>query len=411
MNVPQGPELDVLVVGGGIGGLAAALAAARAGRQVRLVEQAAQFGEIGAGLQLGPNAVRAFDRLGVYDDVAKHAVFPSRCVVRDAMDGSLLTVLDFGDAFVERYGYPYIVAHRRDVLDALLKACEAHSRVDLENGRQVVDVQEGADAAAVTFRDGGIYRARVLIGADGINSRVRRLLDTSEPRSSGHIAHRGAISVEDVPHEVSSDEVLLWIGSGLHLIQYPVRSGTMYNQVAVHTHEARALARSAAGSEELTAVFAGTCQEVRRSVDLIDTSRNWPVSDRDPLATWSTEHSVLLGDAAHAMLQYLGQGACQALEDAVELGQALARHPGNCRDVFAEYEGARQEITSRCQLVARPWGDLWHTADPTTLALRNRVFRQRAADDYSDLDWLYAERGTTRDDRASGGVGMTGQRS
>ncbi len=230
MNAQPAPAHDVLVVGGGIGGLATALAAARAGRDVWLVEQAAEFGEIGAGLQLGPNAVRAFDRLGLYDAVAKNAVFPSRSVVRDAMDGSVLTVLDFGSSFVKRYGYPYIVAHRRDVLDALLAACHAQPKIHLENGRQVVGVHEDAEAAAVTFADGETYRARVLVGADGINSRVRRLLDTSDPTFSGHVANRGAIAVEDTPHPVSSDEILLWIGTGLHLMQYPVRSGTTRSQ-------------------------------------------------------------------------------------------------------------------------------------------------------------------------------------
>lgn len=395
MSGRQAPGHDVVVVGGGIGGLATALSAARAGHQVRLVEQAEAFGEIGAGLQLGPNAVRAFDRLGIYDAVARSAVFPARCVIRDAMDGSVLTVLDFGSSFVERYGYPYLVAHRRDILDALLAACHEQPGVHLENGRRVVAVREEADAAAITFHDGETYRARVLVGADGINSQVRRLLDPSEPNVSGHVAYRGAIALEDVPHPVSFDEVVLWLGTGLHLMQYPVRGGTLYNQVAVHTRKARDRAQAVAGSTGLDAVFAETCDAVRRSVALIDSSRSSLVSDRDPLPTWSTDHSVLIGDAAHAMLQYLGQGACQALEDALELGAALARHPDDCRRAFSEYESVRLATASRCQTVARPWGDLWHTGDPTTVALRNRVFQLRRADDYSDLDWLYAERGTT----------------
>ncbi len=160
----------------------------------------------------------------------------------------------------------------------------------------------------------------------------------------------------------------------------------------MHTRDARAHARSVTGSEELNSIFAETCEEVRRSVELIDTTRSWPVADRDPLPTWTTGRSVLIGDAAHAMLQYLGQGACQALEDALELGGALARHPDDCRSAFREYESVRLQVASRCQTVARPWGDLWHTDDPTTLALRDRVFRLRGDDDYSDLDWLYAER-------------------
>jgi 2-polyprenyl-6-methoxyphenol hydroxylase-like FAD-dependent oxidoreductase len=388
------PPADVLIVGGGIGGLATALSAARAGRHVRVVEQAPAFGEIGAGLQLGPNAMRVFDRLGVYDAVARSAVFPSRGVVRDAIDGSTLTVLDFGEAFLQRYGYPYVVAHRRDVLDALLAECRTESRIVLENNRTVIAVRETPDAAEVDFADGETYRANLLVGADGIRSRVRLLLDDSDPTFSGHVAYRGAISTEDVPGEVASDEVLLWIGPGMHLMQYPVRSGTMYNQVAVYERPA-GRTEPAGDLDELDAAFALACDEVTNSVALIDTSRGWPVCDRAPLASWSTDCSVLIGDAAHAMLQYLGQGACQALEDALELGAALQQHPDDHALAFKAYEEVRRPVASRCQTVARPWGALWHTEDPTLLALRNRVFRMRHADDYTDLDWLYAERDST----------------
>lgn len=385
---------DVLIVGGGIGGLAAALAAVRAGRQVHLVEQAPAFGEIGAGLQLGPNALRAFDRLGVYDAVARSAVFPARGVVRDAVDGSLLTVLEFGEKFRARYGYPYVVAHRRDVLDALLEACRNEPRIVLENDRTVVAVRESPDAAEVEFAEGETYRASILVGADGIRSRVRQLVDDSEPTFSGHVAHRGAIAVEDVPGDIAQDEVLLWIGPGMHLMQYPVRSGTMYNQVAVYERPA-GQHEPDGDATEFAAAFASACEPVRASVELLDTSRAWPVFDRTPLAGWSTERSVLIGDAAHAMLQYLGQGACQALEDALELGAALEAYPDDQALAFKAYEEVRRPVASRCQVVARPWGALWHTTDPTTLALRNRLFRMRAPDDYSELDWLYGEREST----------------
>jgi 3-hydroxybenzoate 6-monooxygenase len=386
--------VDVLIVGGGIGGLATALSTARAGRDVLLVEQARKFDEIGAGLQLGPNAMRAFDRLGVYEAVARSAVFPACARVSDAVDGSVLTVLDFGERFVTRYGYPYVVAHRRDVLDALLTACREQPRIRLENGRTVVAVTESGQGAEVVFADGETRRANVLVGADGIWSRVRRLLDASEPTFSGHIAYRGTIAVEDIPEPVSADEVLLWIGPGMHLMQYPVRSGTLYNQVAVYQRpEGR---KEPAGDlTELNAAFSRACDAVQRSASLIDTSRSWPVYDRTPIPAWSTRHSVLIGDAAHPMLQYLGQGACQALEDALGLGAALGRHRQDPGLAFKAYEQARLPVASRCQTVARPWGALWHADDPTLVALRNRVFRMRTAEDYSDLDWLYAERETT----------------
>lgn len=391
---------DVAVVGGGIGGLAAALAVARAGRQVHLIEQADEFREIGAGLQLGPNAMRSLDRLGVFDHLAKSAVFPTEAVVRDAITGAVLTRLDLGRPFLQRYGYPYVVAHRHDVLDVLVNACRAESRIQVFNGRRVVDVFENEDAAEIEFEDGTRWRTNLVVGADGIRSRVRRLLDISEPTFSGHIAYRGAVPISDVTESVSIDEVRLWIGPGMHLIQYPVRAGSMYNQVAVY--ERPGLYPDPVGdAAELYEAFSGATDSVRRAVDLIDTSRSWPVHDRTPLESWGTGRSVLIGDAAHAMLQYLGQGACQALEDALELGAALERHPGDHLSALKAYEQVRMPVASRCQTAARPWGALWHSADPTVVALRDRVFRMRDADDYTELDWLYAERTSTLQDTAT----------
>ncbi|MEN0138487.1 MAG: FAD-dependent monooxygenase [Rhodococcus sp. (in: high G+C Gram-positive bacteria)] len=382
-----------LVIGGGIGGLGTALAVARTGRRVHLVEQAAAFTEIGAGLQIGPNATRALDRLGLLDELTDVAVHPSSAIVHDAYTGEVLTALDFGPRFLARYGYPYLVAHRSDVLTILLQACRRQPLITLENNRTVHTVTEAAHHAVISFTDGDEYTADVVVGADGIKSRVRQLIDTSEPVFSGHIAHRGAIDIADVAADVSTDDVVLWMGPGIHLMQYPVRRGELYNQVAVYESPRYAAGRDDWGQQdEFDEMFAPACGDVRRAIAQIDTSRAWPVYDREPLDTWSTPHTVLIGDAAHAMLQYLGQGACQALEDALGLARTLGEFPGDSARAFTTYEENRIPVTNRCQTVARPWGRTWHTDDPALLALRNRVFRMRAADDYSDLDWLYAER-------------------
>ncbi|GGN22622.1 FAD-dependent monooxygenase [Streptomyces fuscichromogenes] len=380
---------DALVVGGGIGGLAAALALARAGRRILVAEQASRFAEIGAGLQLGPNAMRAFDRLGVLGPVLDSAVLPDRAVVRDAVTGEELTVLDLGPPFRARYGYPYVVAHRHDVLSVLIDACRSEAGIELRTGRTAVDVREREGHAEVTFADGEVLTARLLVGADGIRSRARHLIDAGPPRFSGHVAYRGASVRSQLGPELAADDVTLWIGPGIHLMQYPVRRGELYNQVAVY--ERPAGAREPRGEvEELRAAFSVAHPRVREYVALLDPHRDWPVYDREPLPTWTTAHTALLGDAAHAMLQYLGQGACQALEDAVALGDAVSDHPHGQDRALKQYEERRIARASRCQTVARPWGDLWHTQDPTLLALRNRVFRLRRPDDYSELDWLYA---------------------
>jgi len=376
--------VPLLVVGGGIGGLATALSAARHGLRAHVLEQSAEFGEIGAGLQMGPNASRALDALGVLDDVLRLAVRPGAGVLRDAVGGRELTRLDLGDAFRARYGYPYLVVHRSDLLDVLFEHCEAHDLITLEAGRAVVSSEVRADRADVTCADGTTYRTRTLLAADGLRSGLRRHLSDDEPVCSGYAAYRGT-----APRgEDASDDVVLWIGPGLHLVRYPVRAGALVNQVAVfrsprfHAGEAEW-----GGVDELDAAFAGTCEPVRDAVARVGRDRHWAMHDREPLDTWVTGRLALLGDAAHPMLQYLGQGACQALEDAVELGARLHDDVDGALEAF---QRARRPKAVRCQTSARPWGDLWHTADPLLTAVRDRMFALRADDDYTELDWLYA---------------------
>jgi salicylate hydroxylase len=377
-------EVPLLVVGGGIGGLATALSAARHGRRVHVLEQAAEFGEIGAGLQLGPNASRALDALGVLHDVLPLAVFPEAAVLRSAISGRLLTRLDLAEGFRARFGYPYLVMHRGDLLDVLLSHCRATDLITLETGRTVVHSTVRADGADVVCADGTRYSADVLVAADGLRSRLRGHISSDEPVCSGYAAYRGT-----VPRVPGPDVVTLWIGPGLHFVQYPVRAGSLTNQVAVfrsprfHAGEA-----SWGGVDELDAAFAGTCEAVRCALAAVGRDRFWAMYDRAPLASWVTGRLALLGDAAHPMLQYLGQGACQALEDAVELGRRMHLHGV---DGLVEYERIRVPRASRCQVTARPWGELWHTADPLMIAVRDRMFALRAFDDYSELDWLYGD--------------------
>lgn len=391
-TTPLAPvDLPLLIVGGGIGGLATALASANAGRPAHLIEQAPAFAEIGAGLQIGPNATRMMDRLGILDDVEKVAVHPKQAVLRDAITGERLTALTLGEQFRQHYGYPYLVMHRSDLLQILLDACLTHPLITLENNRRAAEIRPGRDLVTVTCEDGTEYRTQVLIGADGLRSRVRRLFSDDEPICSGYVAYRGTMPIEDVVTNIDDNDVVLWVGPGLHLMQYPVRRGELYNQVAVFLSPTFANSATEWGTpEELDTAFAATVEPARIGATAVSRARHWPLYDREPLDRYVKGRVALIGDAAHPMLQVLGQGACQALEDALCLADALTAHPTEVEKALVAYEDARLSRTTKCQRTARPWAEIWHLTDPLSVALRNRIFRARANNDYSEVDWLYA---------------------
>ncbi|MDQ2814187.1 MAG: FAD-dependent oxidoreductase [Actinomycetota bacterium] len=396
MAYPVAAVDQVIVVGGGIGGLATAYTLARSGLQVRVLERAAEFAEIGAGLQLAPNATRLLSRFDLLDDVLATAVLPRRIVARNALSGEELTSLDL-TAAAERYGGPYIVLHRSDLLDVLVARCRAESRVTLETSKRVVRAADHGDAVEVVCDDRTTYQAAVLVGADGLNSSIRSMVVQDEPICSGYVAYRGAVPLDTVHRRPPLEDVVVWFGPGLHLVQYPVRSATLYNQVAVFRSDAFAAGAQDWGTPaELDARFSACSAPVREALTALRRDRRWPLYDRLPAGTWSSGRVVLVGDAAHPMLQYLAQGACQALEDAAALADALAKtagtpHPaaGDVNRAFAEYQAARLEQAGRVQRTARAWGDIWHV-EGLAMALRDEAFRLRAGDDYRHVDWLYA---------------------
>ncbi|MEJ7635511.1 FAD-dependent monooxygenase [Aeromicrobium sp.] len=379
---------DVIVVGGGIGGLGTALALARSGVPAHVLERAPEFSEVGAGLQVGPNAVRALDRLGLLDEVYATAVFPRRGVVSSALTGETLTTLDLGDGFRERFGYPYVVLHRNDVLSPLLEACRAHPLVSLENDRTVAQVVDTGDRVRVCCDDGHELTSKLVVGADGLNSRVRTLIADDDPVFSGYVAFRGATPIKATTAAEDESDVRLWIGPNVHLMQYPVRSGTMYNQVAVFRVSDASEEQDGWGSDALLERFSPMCDEVRSTVAAHAEATAYPNFDKEPLGTFVAGRAVVIGDAAHPMLQYLGQGACQALEDGLTLAATLG---GQVDDLsgLARYDALRVPRTTRCQRSARPWGESWHTTDPILGAYRDRYLRMRAPDDYNELAWLY----------------------
>ena len=275
----------LLIVGGGIGGLATALAVARHGIPTTVAEQAAEFREIGAGLQLAPNASWALNRLGVLPQVHETAVFPARMVWMDAVSGEPLTSLDLGAPFRERYGFPYLVMHRSDLLDALVRACAASPLIALTTGKTFDALVDHGDVVEARFRDGTTIRARGLIGADGLHSRVRQcVLADGEPICSGYVAYRGAIPIADMSVHAGLDNVVLWTGPDMHFVQYPLRRGELYNQVAVFKSDRYASGAAEWGTEdELEQRFSAGAPLVRAALTRIKRDRRWPMYDRLPV--------------------------------------------------------------------------------------------------------------------------------
>jgi len=384
-------QLSILVIGGGIGGLTAALAIARTGKEVCVLEQAPEFGEIGAGLQLGPNAMAVLDKLGLYDVIAHYAIFPKRLVLMDAIRERELSALDLGHAFQTRYGYPYAVMHRSDLHNVLVEACREQPNMTLLTDKKVVSIEDDGNTVQVNCADKSAYVAEAVIGADGLRSTTRKSLSDDEPIAEHFVAYRGAIPLSEMTVHAGLEDVVMWIGPNMHFVQYPVRSNELYNQVAVFKSSRYQESSDDWGTPtELDAHFSGCCPAVQNALRHIQRDKHWTMYDRKPIDNWTRGHVTLLGDAAHPMLQYLAQGACQAIEDADCLASKLQLY--DIDGAFAAYQKERIARTARVQRSARTWGDIIHAEHPVTVLLRDTLLAQRAADDYSLVDWLYGTR-------------------
>ncbi|OAH16076.1 FAD-dependent oxidoreductase [Streptomyces jeddahensis] len=386
----------LIVIGGGIGGVATALAARRAGHEVTVLEQAPAFTEVGAGLQMAPNATRVLRDLGVLDQVIEAGVLPEHLVFHNAVDGKELTRVRLDAAYEEHFGGPYVVVHRSDLLDILVRAA-GEAGVELLTGQRVEDIDQHPASVTVRTADGTEYAGAAVVAADGLHSRTRALFSDDEPIQSGYVAYRGTIPIEDVQGGENLRDVLVWMGPKLHLVQYPLRSGALYNQVAVFRSPGFDRGEEKwGGPEEMEQVFTAACEPVRRALPGLGRQRWWPMADREPISCWTKDRIALLGDSAHPMLQYLAQGACQALEDAATLASAATRHTASDGTVawpsaLEEYAAERAPRTARVQSTARVWGEMWHVEGVAAL-LRDEVFRNRAEDDLSYAEWLWGRR-------------------
>ncbi|WP_114968729.1 FAD-dependent monooxygenase [Rhodoferax ferrireducens] len=385
---------SVLISGGGIGGMAAALACARAGSRVELFERAAEFSEVGAGIQLGPNVVGVLHGWGLQDALAGVAAFPERLQVRCATSGAELGVSRLGAVTLARYGSPYVTIHRADMHALLLAAVQQQSNVQINVASAVTRFEQHDDGVTLHTDDGRETQGDVLVGADGLWSRVRQqLLHDGSPHATGHLAYRAMVAQHDLPARLRSQQITAWLGPKLHVVQYPVRGGEWLNVVAIVHGRTQGDPQNwdhSANAAELRRAMAATCAPLQDLIHAIEHWRLWALSIRPPMRGAHEQAQgrvALLGDAAHPMVPYLAQGAGMAIEDAHCLGQALASQELEVPAALQHYAARRWQRNARVQAGAIRNGRVFHATglvrwgrDAAMKLLGERLL---------DMPWLY----------------------
>lgn len=385
-------NLPVLVSGGGIGGLAAALALVKQGFTVQVFEQAPNIGEIGAGIQLGPNAFHAFDALGVGERTRARAVYTDYMVMHDAIDCQQVGRIETDEAFRTRFGNPYAVIHRVDIHGSLLEGVQECGEVAFFTDTRIEKIEQNESAKTVTVIDqhGNRWTGQALIGADGGKSVVRAQYVNDPPRVTGHVVYRAVVEKNDFPDDLKWNAASLWAGPKCHLVHYPLRGGEQYNVVVTfHSRDAEEWGVTDGTKAEVESYFQGIDPKPRQLIDLPKVWKRWATADREPIDNWVFGRATLLGDAAHPTTQYMAQGACMALEDAVTLGEALRVSNNDFDRAFSLYRENRVTRTARIVLSGREMGRLYHASGVERL-VRNSLWRGRSQERFYDaIDWLY----------------------
>jgi salicylate hydroxylase len=401
LGLPHNPSMtnqvhkQVVIAGGGIGGLAAAVACAQRGVPVQLLERAAQLSEVGAGIQIGPNVTRILQAWGLGAALAQVAAFPKFLQARDAHTGQVLGSLRLGERAQALYGAPYATIHRAD-LQSLLHAAAQAAGVDVRLNQTVKGWRETPEGLQVDTANCASLKASALIGADGVWSAVRQqLLGDAPARFTGHLAYRALVAQADLPAHLRSDQVTVWMGPRLHVVHYPVRSGQWLNLVAiVHGDKpAQAEAWDAAGhAQALMQAMGAVGRDLHERLASVTVWRQWALHDRAPMSAPSQMAQgrvALLGDAAHPMRPYLAQGAGMAIEDAQVLAQSLSTGSASVVQQLQAYAVQRWARNARVQTRAIRNGHIFHATGPVALGrnLSMRLMGERVM----DVSWLYAD--------------------
>ncbi len=389
-------DQPVLIAGGGIGGLATALGLAQKGYKSLVLERAPVLGEIGAGIQLGPNAFHAFDYLGIGDEARRMAVFVDKLRLMDAMTGEDIAVVPLDEPFRERFKNPYGVIHRGDLHGVFLRACRESALVELRTGAEVTGYAQAGGGVHALLKGGERVAGRALVGADGLYSKVReQLVGDGAPRVTGHTTYRSVIPTDEMPEDLRWNAATLWAGPKCHIVHYPLSGWKVFNLVVTyHNNAPEPVAGKPVSDEEVMQGFTHVCARARKIIEHGKDWKLWVLCDRDPILNWVDGRVALLGDAAHPTLQYMAQGACMAMEDGVCLSHEVEAASGDFERAFEAYRAKRVHRTARIQIQSRLIGDHIYHPDGAHASLRNSLMRAMSAEDYYDsLQWLYGGTG------------------
>jgi 2-polyprenyl-6-methoxyphenol hydroxylase-like FAD-dependent oxidoreductase len=373
--------------------MAAAIGLSRAGFKVTVLERASEFGEIGAGIQLGPNVFNALKTLGVGEQTLCNAVYIDRLIMMDGITGKKIAEVPVDEPFRQHFNNPYAVIHRADLHAPLHAANVADPNVTLLPNHEVTGFVQHANHVEVSTANGQSFIGDALIGADGVRSKVREsIVGDGGPKISGHVAYRAVLPIEEMPEDLRWNAACLWAGPKCHMVHYPLRGRKLFNIVATFHHPTRTTeGHNEPGDRDELLSFFGHLPEKPRGI--LEKSRNWRrwvLVDRDPVGNWTHGNVTLLGDAAHPTLQYFAQGACMAIEDAVTLMHEAKVSPDDLPAVFLRYQDKRITRTARIVLSSRELGRLYHAAGVERL-VRNEILGSKTpADFYRSLDWIYS---------------------
>lgn len=382
--------MHISIAGAGIAGLACAIALSQNGHSTTVFEQAARLEAIGAGLQLGPNAVRVLEGLGAWDALEAQCCAPARIRICDAISGRQLSELELGDSFAKRFGSPYRVAHRADLINALAQTAARNNAITIVNDCRITALEPGEPARLKTL-SGEMHDSDLVIAADGIRSPLRaHIAPGSEPRLSGETLYRALAPAGELPSALDPDAVYLWLAPGAHIVHYLVSGGRQLNIVASIEQPANQTGwNNIANRDDVLAALPGTASALQDLLSAPASWLAWTGADLEPFTTWSRDNCVLAGDAAHASLPYLAQGAAMALEDAACLA-ACVGDGDNLKAALASYQTQRQPRTARIIEESRRNAAIYHMRGPMARA-RNLALRVLPGSmQLQRLAWIYS---------------------